>query len=129
MTKGELLREEVLENGLRLEFWDQSNRYFGDYHRVRVLVRLRLSLTAGPLADRVAQPILEQARVNLGDELIEEQVLEKMGVAGADLEVLRQEQIDRFLTGNRAYLARPAYVERLLARQLGNRPRRPRLEP
>ena len=33
-----VLRTIKLDNGLTLEFFDQSNLYFGDYHRIKILL-------------------------------------------------------------------------------------------
>jgi hypothetical protein len=40
------IREERLDNGLQILFVDQSNRYFGDYHRVCIQIILVYALDA-----------------------------------------------------------------------------------
>ncbi|BCR04821.1 hypothetical protein DESUT3_18900 [Desulfuromonas versatilis] len=112
-------RSERLDNGLLVEFRDVSNRYFGDYHRVRVEVICRLALGEGLFAGS-ADPAAdcEQARKLLGPEIVFARSLEKMGVAGAAVEQTREELIQGFVESTFAYLGKPDFVSRLLAREL-----------
>jgi hypothetical protein len=41
-------RTEHLANGITLTFFDCSNRYFGDYHRVYIEIHLSVPPPAGP---------------------------------------------------------------------------------
>jgi len=47
----EIIRADELANGVRVEFVDGSNRYFGDYHRLRIEVHCRVALTEQLFAD------------------------------------------------------------------------------
>ncbi|RME40393.1 MAG: hypothetical protein D6794_02315 [Deltaproteobacteria bacterium] len=113
---------EVLENGFELRFFDESNRYYGDYHRVRVIARLEVPLSAplfagNPDPDRA----LSRARRWLGESVRFEKVLERMGVAGDAVASVRQELVEGFLRSSRSYLAHPRFAERLVARELEKR--------
>ena len=119
MTESRPLRCKHLENGLVLEFHDQSNRYFGDFHKVRVEIRTRLpvqveffSAEADPLA------ALQRARKLFGAELVESRFLERMGVAGAEVEKVREAMIDSFLQTGLGYLQRSDYPRLLLHKRL-----------
>ncbi len=114
-----LLRTERLDNGLVVEFYDASNRYFGDYHRVRVEVICRLELRAEHFAG-VADPAgdYERARKALGREFTFARSLEKMGVAGADVEKTRQGLIQGFVDSTFPYLQNQGFVPRLVAKEL-----------
>ena len=90
-------RSETLPNGISVAFFDQSNRYFGDYHRVRVEARITV-------------PHPEQA-----EPLVKTQVLERMGVAGAEVAAVRQQLCDNFWCHAAGYLGRADYPARLLA--------------
>jgi hypothetical protein len=118
------LRSERLANGLILQFFDRSNRYFGNFHRVAVEVRIRLVLTADHFAgadDPVGVGI--EARLLLGEELIESRMLQHMGVAGEEVAAVRDQLISGFIGTAGPYLGRPDYPRRLLARRLAERGR------
>jgi len=88
-------RSERLDNGVALEFVDLSNRYFGDYHRVCVEIRLTVP-TKG----------LQRIRR-----------LERMGVAGADVEMTRNQLAEDYFQHAGRYLAHAEYPARLAAAQ------------
>lgn len=92
-------RIERLGNGVVVEFTDLSQRYFGDYHRVCVAVRVVLP---GPGACR------HQLRR-----------LERMGVAGAAVAATRTRLVDDYWRQAAAYLAHPAFPSRLAAAAAG----------
>lgn len=108
-------REVTLRNGLRLRFVDASNRYFGDYHRVRIEVAIELPLTAALLPD----PELLAAGINrFGPTLLVGKVLERMGVASGRVETVRSELVEGYLHEARQYLVRPETSARLLRAEL-----------
>lgn len=90
-------RNEQLDNGLRVEFFDLSNRYFGDYHRVCVEVRMQMPSAAGD------------------SPLVRKHTLERMGVAGGEVEAVRDRLTDDYWRHAGRYLALAACPERLLA--------------
>lgn len=116
------LRQEQFENGVRLEFKEDSNRYFGDYYRLRIEVRCRVVIDA-VLFPETADPAGEARRVRglLGEELTWTRHLERMGVATADLPVVRAELMDSFATSTYPYLRSPEFPARLLAGELERR--------
>lgn len=96
-------RTEHLANGITLTFFDCSNRYFGDYHRVYVEIRLSVPPPAGPFT-----AIRHR---------------ERMAVPGAEVEVVRDQLVDDFLRHAGRYLAHPDYPVRLAAGEAAARPR------
>ena len=88
-------RTEHLANGVVLDFIDLSNRYFGDYHRVCIEVRIR-----GPLPGTCPPSITHLVR---------------MGVAGADVTVARDRLVDDYWRHAGHYLARADFPARLAA--------------
>jgi hypothetical protein len=122
----ELLRSMRLDNGLSIEFYDRSNRYFGDYHRVCIVVQFRIVIEAALFADVLDGAAEEQkARTRFGHELLITRTLERMGVASAELPEVRAALIDSYLSNSLAYLAVPGYPARLLRNELaGKSPRR-----
>ena len=96
-------RTERLANGVVVEFFDRTNRYFGDYHRVCVEVRL----TALSPADA--------ACAQGGEPLQEVRLLERMGVPGAEVDATRCRLVDTYWQNAGGYLAHPDYSARLAA--------------
>ena len=87
------LRIERLANGIELSFFDRSNRYFGDYHRVCVEIRISVPPPAGPL------------------QLVRH--LERMAVPGAEVDPIRSRLIADFLDHASCYLAQAGTPARL----------------
>ena len=111
--------EETLVNGLHLRFYDQSNRYFGDYHRVRIVVEIEL-LLSNPLLDD--PELLAAGRKRFGDSLTTSKVLERMGVPGSRVDELRAELVASYQREVQSYLSRPEVPLRLLRAELANKP-------
>jgi hypothetical protein len=111
--------EETLANGLHLRFYDQSNRYFGDYHRVRIVVEIELALSNALLAD---QELLAAGRKRFGATLTTSKVLERMGVPGDRVAALRTELVASYQREVQGYLSRPEVPQRLLHAELANKP-------
>ena len=88
-------RTEQLANGVVLDFVDLTNRYFGDYHRVCIEVRIRVPLP-----------------VNCFHSITR---LERMGVAGAAVTVARDRLVDDYWRHAGQYLARADFPARLAA--------------
>lgn len=88
-------RIEHLANGVVVEFSDLSQRYFGDYHRVCVAVRIALPGT--------------------GESRHQLRRLERMGVAGAAVAATRDRLVDDYWRHAAEYLAHPAFPSRLAA--------------
>lgn len=116
------LRTDHLANGIRVDFIDGSNRYFGDYHRLRIEVRCRIAVTPQLFA-AAADPCAEADRVRsrLGDEVLWVRHLERMGVAGGDLESVRNEMIETFIKSSFSYLQSPQFAARFVACELAER--------
>jgi len=106
--RSELLETRLLSNGLELRFFDSSNRYFGDYHRVCIELRCEIEVRA----DLLEQCRKEDPEVNLrvGQTLLFSKRFERMGVAGQELEQRRREIIDSFLEGAGKYLESPRFI-------------------
>ena len=107
---------EPLANGLIVEFFDSSNRYFGAYWRLCLEVRCRISL-AGILAGDE----LEKARAACGESVDFSRRLERMGVAEEDLVTVRQATVESFLTTTRAYLENPDFPSRFVASRMAQK--------
>ncbi len=119
------IRKEILENGLTVEFYDRTNRYYGDYHRLKVDVRCRIPITPAAFPE-AADPGAEslKARCLLGEEAVWVRSLEKMGVCGADVEGGLHAVISGFMETSFAYLQSPLFPARFVARELAEKKKR-----
>ena len=116
------LREERLENGLRIVFVDESNRYFGDYHRVRVVASIFFDPQELPATNTEEESFRSRAIEALGRELKVVKSFERMGVASAEVDKVRAALIDGFLQNALVYLSRPGYPRALVSARLNRRP-------
>jgi hypothetical protein len=112
------IRHELLANGLQLHFTDESNRYFGDYHRVCVVATVVCILRDLPAESPDEELFKSQALRALGEEISVVKRMERMGVPTANVETVRTSLIDAFLLTARVYLARPVYPRSLVKAEL-----------
>ena len=115
------IREERLDNGLQILFVDQSNRYFGDYHRVCIQITLVCALDQLPVANNEDEAFRKNAIASLGKVLKVVKRLERMGVPTAEVERVRQEMVEAFLESSSPYLNRPEYLRSLVDAELKKR--------
>jgi len=116
------IKNESLENGLQINFADESNRYFGDYHRVCVVATIVCNLHDLPADNTDEEAFRCRAVEALGEQLSVVKRFERMGVSSADVEDVRNALIDDFLQHASAYLSRPEYISSLVNAQLNKRP-------
>jgi len=103
-----------LDNGRQLFCFDHSNRYFGDYHRVRVEISSPISLTLDLFGKSLApEADLQKAQQFFGDEIAYRAVREQMGVPGAEVVTVRKALVEQFLASTRSYLLHPEFASRL----------------
>ena len=122
-----IIATEELGNGLVLNFHDQGNRYFGDYHQVKVLVSCRIELNDRLVSEHLPQDELARARQIFGDQLEYRRVLKQMGVAGDALEAAKRSLVENFIRHTASYMNKPDFPSRLVARRLAEHRNRSRL--
>ena len=117
-----IIREEQLANGLQIRFVDESNRYFGDYHRVCVVATIICKVAELPVGNAEDEAFRDKALGVLGAELCVIKRFERMGVATAELDEVRTALVDDFLRSALPYLSRPGYPRSLMNSQMTKRP-------
>ena len=118
------IKKERLSNGLQIHFVDESNRYFGDYHRVCVVATIICNLNELPATSSDEETFRSKAIESLGEQLSVVKRFERMGVASEDVEEVRTALIDDFLRHASVYLSRPGYTHSLVNAELKKRPTR-----
>jgi len=111
-----MIRSEQLANGLEISFRDETNRYFGDYHRVCVIASIRYAL-----AGLAEEALRRQATDACGVELRVEKRLERMGVPSAEVDAVRRALVDGFMRHAVFYLSRPDYPRLLAAAEMNRK--------
>ena len=121
----ESIREEILANGVTLQFFDQSNRYFGDYHRVKIVVSGTIVVDGRyfPLTNGTT---LETAIKCLGESFTVERSLEAMGVPSSAVESKRNGLIETFVETTMPYMARSDFPIKSIQAELTKRKPAPR---
>ena len=102
-----------LKNGIVVDFLDRSNRYFGDFHRVKIDVIARIPVDAVQMPQEL-QALAEEC----AGEMTYERSLEQMGVKGADIDAVTSSLIDNFIKTVGSYLEKENFAESLLRKQL-----------
>jgi hypothetical protein len=123
MTKKQhrVIKEQRLANGLLIFFTDESNRYFGDYHRICVVATIVCNLNDLLTENSDDEGFFHRAIEKLGTQLAVVKRFERMGVATADVEAVRAELIESFLRHATSYLSRPEYPRALVNAELKKR--------
>ncbi len=113
---------EKLSNGLIIEFYDKSNRYFGDYHRICIEVLCTIPLLPEYFSD-AEDPgeELRRAREEFGEGVTSTRKIEKMGVSGEDVERTRRDMIENFMCSSNPYLSRSDFPCRFIRREWARR--------
>ena len=101
-----------LDADVVVSFYDQSNRYFGDFHRVRVVAEVVFPVTHAQLPDD-----LKALVPSTENQFVYTKPLERMAVPSGHLPVVTEALMDDFLTNVRQYLLRKGFMESLLRRR------------
>ena len=94
----------MLTTAIRVDIYDRSWRYFGDYHHLKLPVKVTFPET-----------------VPTGEALVYEHLLEQMAVPGEAVEQAKEQLIEDFLKHTGPYLTVDGFAERLLQHKGGGR--------
>jgi len=115
MTTHPDIRRIVLPNSLHLVCRDDTRRYFGDYHLVRVLLSLSIPLEPRFFRDDDERRV---ARSLLPDPVVYCRSAERMGVPTADVEAVRTVLVDDLLLHAGKYLGSAQFPMRFIQAEL-----------
>jgi hypothetical protein len=110
-----LVKQISLENGLSVCFYDHTQRYFGDYYRVKLEIVCEVPLLPNYFTDRQAHT---EAIALLGLAATYRRRAERMGVFGKDLEGSLTGLVDGFAANALPYLASPDFPRQLVAGEI-----------
>ncbi len=115
------IKGELLANGLQINFADESNRYFGDYHRVCVVATIVCNLDDLPVSTPEEEELRRLAIESFGDKLCVVKRFERMGVPSIEIDAVRAALVEDYLRHVSTYLARPGYPRSLVNAELKKR--------
>jgi len=116
--KKTLITTEKLDNGLEFQFFEHGNRYFGDYHQVKVTVCCLINIDDSLISDRLSQEDINEARKLFGETVEYTRVLKSMGVSGGDVEKVRADLIANFINSTLPYLQVDDFASKYVFRRL-----------
>jgi len=109
----DILTSIKLKNGIVVDFFDQTNRYYGDFHRVKIDI-----VASFPVDSTQLPSELQSLAAECGNTATHNSTLEQMGVQSADLERVRAALIDNFMITVGCYFEKDNFVESLLRKKL-----------
>ena len=112
-----LIHETVLANGLTVRFLDKTQRYFGDYHHVRMEVVCDVPVPESAGAESSARRSI-QFTSNI----------RRFGVPTADVPAAIEDLIANFTKTTLSYMSSPSFPSRYFSSQLSDLPRRGNVE-
>lgn len=102
-----------LNNDIVVDFFDQSNRYFGDFHRIKINVSATI-----PFAVESLSPDLQKFAATYPRGVSYETTLERMGVTTSEVETITYSLINDFIESAGSYLEKKDFAERLLRKKM-----------
>lgn len=108
-------RQIKLANGLMVCFHNQTRRYFGDYHQIKVELSCQVPLMEEYFKNREEW---ENAVKILGNSANFRRCVEQMGVSSAEIESSLEATIENFCKHSLHYLASPEFPRRVVQTEL-----------
>ncbi len=112
-----VIRSWALKNGLKLEAIDLSKSYYGGYWNVKLLIRGKVRVKPSYLEGMITDPLGEEAREELGEEVEYRRELTKIGVLEDELEKVKGELLSHFERNALPYMEHRAFLERFVRRR------------
>jgi hypothetical protein len=115
MTVPRDIRQIILPNALHLVCREDSHRYFGDYHLVRVLMSVAVPLEPRFFDD---EDECRAARKLLPDPVVYRRVAERMGVSSSNVDAVRTALVDDLLRHAGGYLGSAQFPRKFIRSEL-----------
>ena len=117
-----LLHQQLLDNSLELIFYDLSNRYYGDFHQIKIEVVSRIKFSDALLEDfGFSEREQLQAKNRYGEMFEARQELKRMGVAGSEVQSVTTQMVKQFLDSSLPYMSDQKFPQRLIRKHLSDR--------
>ena len=108
-----------LESSVKVDFFSEGNRYYGDFHRVKIIAVATIPLIVASLPED-----LQFAAEGYAGSVKYEKSLERMGVATNDLEATTLVLVHDFIETVSRYLEKENFAEALLRREVAIKKKR-----
>lgn len=118
-----IIHETFLGNGLTVRFHDLTQRYFGDYFRVRLEVVCEVQISRDNCPDDLTY---NEARTLLGDNAFHRQTLEQMAVQSEEVERTLAGLVEKFNTHSSRYLASFSFPSKMVLAEIDKAKRKMR---
>lgn len=105
-----------LNNNVVFEFFDQSNRYFGDYHRVKIKAIVTIPFVLDSLPED-----LRKFAATYPECIKYEKSLRQMGVASSEVQMVTESLTEKFIESVSIYLEKKNFAENLLRKNMKER--------
>lgn len=113
-----LIRELVLPNGLTVDIFDRTHRYFGDYHHVKI----EFNCTVPVLSELFEQQSqFDEARSLVGETVLYKRLEERMGVPSADISMAQERLITNFIEHSLPYVSSDQFPRKIVLSELKNK--------
>ena len=108
-------KELSLPNGLNFSIVDQSRRYFGDFHHLKLLITCTIPLDVIYFGNENQRADAENL---LSSGLTYRRYLERMGVPSLEVDPVLHELISNFEKHSLPYFNSPKFLQKLLQTEL-----------
>jgi len=115
MTVPREIKQIILPNALHLVCREDSRRYYGDYHLVRILMSVSIPLEPH-FFDNGDE--CRAARKLLPDPVVYHRIAERMGVPTAEVEAVRTALVDDLLRHAGGYLGSAQFPRKFIRAEL-----------
>ena len=112
-----LLRTWRLANGLKIEIFDDTVGYYGDYSSVKLVIRCKVGVKKEYLCSFESHPRYSQVVEVLGSEAEYLREITKPGVPGKSLAGVKAFLVDKFEENALGYMEHAKFPERFIQKK------------
>jgi len=102
-----------LSSGIKVDFFDHSNRYYGDFHRIKITASAQIPFDIDSI------PIdLQGLAKQYNSSMTYAKDMEKMGVSSAKVSTVKLSLIDNFISTVGCYIQKDNFAVGLLRQKM-----------